>query len=174
MAELQMRIQKADHAPDIVVITESWPKNHRFSLNAVEIKIGGYKLFHTPLGRGRGICTYIKENLPFKEVKIESNYEEYLALTMNLEKGEKLLVMAIYRSPNSSDDNNEQLIKLLDNINQTGYTHQVILGDFNMPTIDWENDSKQPHGSKIFGTNYRKLLDATCENTNKMSRDSNT
>ena len=140
MAELQMRIQKADHAPDIVVITESWPKNHRFSLNAVEIKIGGYKIFHTPLGRGRGICIYIRENLPFKEVRLESNYDEYLALAMNLEKGEKLLVMAIYRSPNSSDDNNERLIELLDKINQTGYTHQVILGDFNMPTIDWEND----------------------------------
>ena len=56
-----------------------------------------------------------------------------------------LNIIAVYRSPNSSEVNNSQLCNLIDNVK----SNTVLIGDFNYPKIDWDNlTSDNP--SRIF------------------------
>ena len=45
----------------------------------------------------------------------------------------------IYRSPNSTSENNDQLCQLINRASNRGNSHVVILGDFNYPEVDWES-----------------------------------
>ena len=59
---------------------------------------------------------------------------------INLNNSDKLLVCLIYRSPsNGSQEYNKRLRDLLDEINSKGYSHILMMGDFNYPDIDWES-----------------------------------
>ena len=51
---------------------------------------------------------------------------------------DKMLVGCVYRSPNSSDVNNDNLLRLINDANNTSFSSILILGDFNFPYIDWE------------------------------------
>ena len=60
---------------------------------------------------------------------------------MELNNKDTLLVGCIYRSPNSSETNNINLLKLLREVSENRYSHKLIMGDFNFPEIDWLNQS---------------------------------
>ena len=51
----------------------------------------------------------------------------------------------IYRSPNSSDENNLLLLSLLQEVSKIKQDHIIIAGDFNLTEIDW--DTRQVKGS---------------------------
>ena len=52
-------------------------------------------------------------------------------------KGDKLLVGCMYRSPGSTLENNVQLLEVMKAASSGGYSHVVIMGDFNYPDLDW-------------------------------------
>ena len=54
-----------------------------------------------------------------------------------MKKNEKVTIGVVYRSPNSSDENNERLISLINEMCETN-DQVIITGDFNYPSIDWE------------------------------------
>ena len=56
-----------------------------------------------------------------------------------------LAFLPSYRSPNSSETNNQELNKLLSNIKN----NTVLIGDFNFPKINWENKTSD-NSSKEF------------------------
>ena len=58
-----------------------------------------------------------------------------------LRDGEKLLVAALYRSPNSSKENDTRLNQFIVEVSHN-MTHVLIVGDFNQPL---RNDSKDEH-----------------------------
>jgi len=43
----------------------------------------------------------------------------------------------VYRFPNSTNDNFQNLYSLLTQAANTGVSHLLIVGDFNMPHINW-------------------------------------
>ena len=43
----------------------------------------------------------------------------------------------IYRSPNSTDDNNNNLCKLIRDVQKINSSHLLIMGDFNLPSVNW-------------------------------------
>jgi uncharacterized protein (DUF4415 family) len=51
---------------------------------------------------------------------------------------DKLLVGAIYRSPSSTDQNNGKINRLLVKATQAGYSHVLMGGDLNHPSINWK------------------------------------
>ena len=51
--------------------------------------------------------------------------------------GDELLVGCIYRSSSGTDENNEYLLKLLNEVNKAKYSHVLIMGDFNFEKINW-------------------------------------
>ncbi len=65
--------------------------------------------------------------------------QEVLAAEVKLRGADKQLILAIYRSPNSTKDNNDSLTNLMRELNQCGYSHILALGDFNFPEIKWNN-----------------------------------
>ena len=58
---------------------------------------------------------------------------------MKLHKSD-LLVGVVYRSPNSDETNNEKLMELLSQIrDKVQISNVLIMGDFNLPEIDFSN-----------------------------------
>ena len=70
--------------------------------------------------------------------------------------GRKILVGSVYKSPNSTRQNDELLTNMILKANEVaGENRLIILGDFNLPNIDWRNDDLRPNNREI----ERKLLD---------------
>ena len=61
---------------------------------------------------------------------------------INAGSDNRVLVGNIYRSPNSSEENNFKLLELLALAKQHAkITHLLVMGDFNMPEIDYNDYS---------------------------------
>ena len=61
---------------------------------------------------------------------------------INAGSDNRILVGNIYRSPNSSEENNSKLLELLALAKQQAkITHLLVMGDFNMPEIDYNDYS---------------------------------
>ena len=66
-------------------------------------------------------------------------FREYVLIKIKLIDKTELLVCVVYRSPNSSDDNNNLMFDLLRYINKFNKDKFIIIGDFNFPGIDWDH-----------------------------------
>ena len=143
LSELSILIK--DLHPDILGISEVLPKNHARHIYPEEFKLQGYnELIHKNVENdtGRGSILYIKDHLNFKEVKFNTNkgtFDEGLFVELNVNKNESLLIASLYRRGESTDENNESLIELFNEISKSSYNHIVIMGDLNFNDIDWVN-----------------------------------
>lgn len=92
---------------------------------------------------GGGIVIYVKANLDVSLQEELTNSEFRESLWCSIKTGRKRLIVGVcYRSPDSGDDNNDELLKLLDRMNRYyGDSQVLIMGDFNYPGIDYENHS---------------------------------
>lgn len=82
---------------------------------------------------------WVKEELGAQQVQHTADLqtaEESLWCEMKFEENDKLLVGSVYRSPNSSIENNALINKLFDNM-ANGKSHVMIVEEFNYPEIDW-------------------------------------
>ncbi len=79
----------------------------------------------------------------------DNYFNQYSNITVRLtDNSIPLNIIAVYRdyrSPNSSETNNQELNKLLSNIKN----NTVLIGDFNFPKINWENKTSD-NSSKEF------------------------
>lgn len=141
MSELKTRIYLEKKAPDIILINEVKPKHSRYIVTEVELQINGYDIVSLNLSNqeGRGILIYVRSYLGAREVKSKTEFQESLWLEILMEKGDKLLLGCIYRSPSSGADNNRNLLNLLRELYEYNATHLLIAGDFNYPRINWDN-----------------------------------
>jgi hypothetical protein len=102
-----------------------------------EIQIYGYSMF-TNANPKRGCAIYVKENTVSSANQFDQSFVEVVSRYIHLNRGEKLLICCIYRSPNSSQENNDSLLELLETIGNSKPSHLLILGDFNYGDIDWD------------------------------------
>jgi hypothetical protein len=128
------------HKPAIIGIVEVKPKNYRFSVQECEVSLPGYELFHNLDQDGRGICLHIQGDLKPAPSAIKSDFQEAVFVDCKVSQDETLTVGLVYRSPNSSDDNNEKLNTTMVKIAESKPNHLIILGDFNFPEIDWQEE----------------------------------
>lgn len=86
----------------------------------------------------RGIAIYCKTNIRAEETRRNFPFKEAVWVEVDTSLREKLL---LHRSPNSSGNNNEEMWFLLGNIKdeEEKCGQIVLIGDFNMPYIDWRN-----------------------------------
>ena len=130
--------------PDIICLTEILPKNSNLFLQSCEIKIEGYQCFTNitnPVDGMRGIAMYVRDSIPAQQVNLsdtESKINESVWCEVNLENKEKLLIGTMYRSPSSSDTNNDNFNQLFKNM-ILDRKNVLIMGDFNHPEINWLN-----------------------------------
>ena len=133
--------------PSIIMLTEIEPKSKKDPTKEIkesEISIPNYSLF-TNKNRKRGVAIYIANTLNPRECtqSINEKFEECVFCEFEGINDEKILVGCMYKSPNSTKENVENMIKTIKNENISKYDMICITGDFNYPKINWEG-----------GTNY--------------------
>ncbi|VDI03141.1 Hypothetical predicted protein [Mytilus galloprovincialis] len=104
-------------------------------------EVGNYKMYEKNLetDEGRGLLLYIDSNLESTEVNMEAQFQENIFIKIKLNQNDKLLIGLIYRSPsNNTKEYNDKLTELISEATQKGFSHILIMGDFNYPAIDWE------------------------------------
>ena len=127
--------------PDILALTELGASR---AVTDGELGIEGYTLYrknHTDGsgGPGKGVALYVKNSLNHTSSPVMEELEFDCAAwsTIKLAENQSLLVGAVYRSPNSNDENNQKLLSLVRAAVATNDQYLTICGDFNMPKIDW-------------------------------------
>ena len=167
ICELESRI-KAE-LQDIICITEMYPKFSKNELPEAAYSIAGYDMIMT--NNGRGIIIYTANHLKVHKIEIEEEFSEHLWVKVNISKDHCILVGTIYRSPNSSSENNDKLCSLLREVSKIKHDHIMINGDFNMKQLNWAtrevSGEKNSFQYKLFDTINDTFL---CENVKQPTR----
>ena len=99
-----------------------------------------------------GVLIYTKKCLKAVAVNFsELDYQEYVYFKLSKNSG-LLHILCIYRSPNSTIENNNNLNSLISEFSKLN-GHLLILGDFNSPTINWVTLGT-PHNKENCATKF--------------------
>ena len=126
----------------MIAVTEVNSKVTSDSTEMCEYQLKGYDMFYVNQSpnEGRGLILYVKQELKATPVSFNGQFQESIWITISTDANTKnsMLIGCIYRSPNSTDENNYQLLQLLKEANSNKYASVLILGDFNYPHINWD------------------------------------
>ena len=146
--------------PKLIAVTESWCND---TTDGAEIFIPNYTVYRRDRKSrvGGGVLLYVHHSLPVTVAKNLNNLniEESLWCLISISQSIKILVGVIYRSPSSSIENNdsERLLSALDNLKSyQPYTDLLLVGNFNVPDIDWPNNNALV-GENTFTTKFFNL-----------------
>jgi exonuclease III len=134
--------------PDIVVLTETWTSekhsNPSISISNYEIVSRSDRL-NTKDGKGGGLVIYAKLEIATQIIdkKIKT---QICDIQMCHLKIRDTTIIAIYRSPKTSAASDELLIAHL----RAAPDMSVILGDFNLPKVSWDNPARSPQTQQMF------------------------
>jgi len=136
----ELKIVAAEDNPDIIALTESWTNE------SVEQCVLAIPDYHPPVrqdrldtkdGRGGGVLLYVKSYITFVEIKPRTSFTNSVWIRITQGNKKKAIIGVVYRSPNSSIENNSNLRLVLEEMcNESDQS--IIVGDFNYPSIDWE------------------------------------
>jgi hypothetical protein len=122
------------------------------------IQIPGYKLEgrkdrqDTHNGVGGGLLFYVKDCYETRPHLTDlGNFNQYSSISLKTKSGLLHLVL-IYRPPSSNAENLISLYNLIEKMPQ----NSIILGDFNLPGLNWEENIATGQG--------RRLLDVATDN----------
>ena len=126
-----------DNSPDLILITESWC-NEGVSNSLLEID--GYNLetelrldrTDTQAGIGGGLLVYTRFGIKITPSNVNSDFNQFCSFSVKCHSQRDFYVSLIYRSPNSSEENNNKLYDLI----ETHPENMFIVGDFNLPKIN--------------------------------------
>ena len=93
---------------------------------------------------GRGIILYVSNKLTCVKKEIEVSFHECLVVEVALQTGKVITLGVFYRSPNSNQENCSKLLDYISEICISTNQNTIILGDFNLPRINWPNYSAPP------------------------------
>ena len=137
LEEVKNRIKSLNNKPDVIALTEVKHKN-KWNMEVQELQIDGYQLYSNNLnGNSRGIIIYVNIDIYSKQI-VTDDCSECLLLELNTHNNSKLLICTIYRSPNSSLDNDHKIFKFIDYTCSNYMGNKLFLGDFNWPHINWD------------------------------------
>ena len=129
--------------PDICGITEFGAGDN---VCDAEISIPGYTLYRQNHksgsgGPGKGVAIYVKNTLYHSNCKemgsTAEDFEAAVWIRVKLSAEMNLIVGNCYRSPNANEEENGKLLKSLQKVNKLKDSHLIVMGDFNLPKIDW-------------------------------------
>ena len=132
----EIELYVSQYEPDLLFFTEMWISQE---FTASEYLIEGYQepvLFLKNRG-GSGI--YIKNGIKFVQVNPPEIVEDSSWIMIKTKNGVKRLYGCLYRSPNSSAENNEKMLRNL-SWARNNYSEVVLIGDFNLSSIDWKTE----------------------------------
>ena len=141
-------------------VTETSPKNSPVEMSPSEINLEGYDV-HVNHNKRRGVAIYTAKYLKSTPIDHEGTYlfEEHCWTKIKLNESDSLLIGCIYRSPNSQEANNGELLRMLPTLCHTqDFSHLLICGDFNLPEINWAEPPTTSTGPESLSA---KFLDCT-------------
>jgi Reverse transcriptase (RNA-dependent DNA polymerase)/Endonuclease-reverse transcriptase len=127
-----------DMKPDLILLTESWCREE---ISNAYLQIPGFDLqpelrmdrLDTTAGVGGGLLVYGKKGLQIIPCKNKSDFNQHCSFKVKCGRDETT-VMLVYRPPKYTA---EVLLKL-ENFLNTVEERTVLIGDFNLPDIDWQ------------------------------------
>ena len=130
--------------PHILALTEFGAAS---DISDGELGIEGYSIYrgnHSSGGGGpgKGAALYVKDTLNHSACPIFDNvaFDCSSWCIVLLSDGKRLLIGVIYRSPNSTEDNNMKMLDILRIASATKVDYLMVCGDFNLPKINWEGN----------------------------------
>ncbi|CAH8487279.1 unnamed protein product, partial [Dicrocoelium dendriticum] len=126
-----------DCRPDVLAFTETWLST---DVTDSEVCLPGYALLRcdrTSDRRGGGVVLYVNSALTVcKTYSFRSSEGDVEALAVNLcIASAQLKIVLVYRSPDSVAKG------LADFIREHSANRCLVMGDFNLPDVDWQNFS---------------------------------
>ena len=132
----ELLIHIEEFQPKIIAITEIVPKKVQEFIQW-EYSLDRYDMFCNE-NPSRGVALYLDKTLNAQECILRDNtFKEAVLCHFETNDKEKCLVGCIYRSPNSTEENTQELNKLLKNDLIQKYDKVCLMGDFNFPNITW-------------------------------------
>ena len=111
-----------------------------------ELGIEGYGLYrgnHSDGngGLGRGTALYVANTLSHSACPLldDVGFDCSAWTIIKLGRNKSLLVGVVYRSPKSTDENNQRLLAIMRMAATAGHTQLMLCGDYNLPLIDWHS-----------------------------------
>ena len=97
----------------------------------------------------RGVLIYVHNSLIAKQLDYEQPPQEIVTVEI---KGhnDTLTISSIYRSPNSSEDNDKCIYNFIENLVAKTSGKIMLIGDFNFSDIDWETGTAKSTNSNSF------------------------
>ena len=92
---------------DVIAISEILPKFSLFQPEETNYSLDGFDIFTSDLTSGRGCALFVKQDLAATKITFTSNFSESVWCQINLKNNDKMIVGCIYRSPNSTIENNK-------------------------------------------------------------------
>ena len=86
----------------------------------------------------RGIITYVSKEINCKQIQFHKGFKEHVLLELRTDNPSKLTVGTIYRSPNSTTENDEILLEAIECFSKSCRDNMLLLGDFDWPDINWQ------------------------------------
>lgn len=135
-----------EHEPDIILITETWL--HKNILDS-EIAPKSYVLVRRDRdSRGGGVALLVRDNIDFITLPVPADIEAvWIKVAF---KNRAIHIGGIYRPPNSPLHVLSTLRQFMES-NVECDDNIILLGDFNLPGIDWKAYS--PGGTEISSCN---------------------
>ena len=159
--DLEILVDERD--PDLIFICETWLNNNICNST---LNIEGYNLEQelridrtdTVNGIGGGILVYSKPGIIIKPITTTIDfvqYSQFELISLNGKEKSNQHFTLIYRSPNSTETNNEKLCEIMKMVPK----NSILVGDFNMPGIDWKNGTYDRKSTTFMDTMYNKGLE---------------
>ncbi len=138
-----------DRKPDLILLTETWLNNE---INTSEITINGYQVepdlridrSDTAAGIGGGLLVYSRQGTKIIPVKTNSTFNQHCNFKLMTKSGQ-LNVFLIYRPPSTDANNTAELCRLVENVE----ARTIIIGDFNLPGINWDQERADSKGRPL-------------------------
>ena len=130
--------------PHILALTEF---GAAANISDGELGIEGYAIYrgnHSSGmgGPGKGAALYVKNTLNHSACPIFDNvaFDCSSWCTVLLADRKRLLVGVVYRSPSSTEENNNRMIDILRIASATNTNYLLVCGDFNLPKVNWDGN----------------------------------
>jgi hypothetical protein len=124
---------------DVVAVTETLPKNPSHDISNFVLE--GYTGINVL--SGRGVCLFVKDGIDTLRLnELEDIFSPSIICKLFLPSKESFIFGVVYRSPNSSAEDNHNVNILVNNLfDKHGSERVVLTGDFNFPEVDWEEEA---------------------------------
>ena len=106
-------------------------------------------------GIGGGLLVYKRSDITLKPEEVTNDFNQYCQFqVLNDNSTSPLNITLFYRSPHSTEANTESLIKVIDQSKK----NCLIIGDLNLPNIDYEHSISDKKGKALLECVERNFL----------------